>query len=200
MKDIKIINIWKPDEARFSFFRAPITNKVPNRVMNLYEAGTYIASPQAKEATEQVRRADTPNQARRVKNQQLDYVTFGGVFSRCEDKGLLAESGVICLDFDHLGDIEQVSRTKLLLLEDPYFETLLLFTSPSGDGVKWVTYIDLVRCDYRTWYRALSNYLKQTYGLTADPTGVNISRACYLPHDPEVYVNPSVLTKFKTQS
>ena len=85
------------------------------------------------------------------------------------------------------------------MLADPYFETELLFTSPSGVGVKWVTHIDLARCDFRTWYRAISNYLKQTYGLTADSSGVNISRACYLPHDPEVFVNPILLSNSQTK-
>ena len=194
MEDINKTKNWKPDEARFSFFRAPITNKVPSRTMGLREAGTYIASLQAKESTEQVRRAETSQHARRVKNRLLDYVTFGGVFSRCEDSGLLAASELVCIDFDHLGDMDQLCRTKSILLADPYFETELLFTSPSGDGVKWVTHIDLARCDFRTWYRAISNYLKQTYGLTADSSGVNISRACYLPHDPEVFVNPILLS------
>lgn len=199
MEDINKTKNWKPDEARFSFFRAPITNKVPSRTMGLREAGTYIASLQAKEATEQVRQAETPQHARRVKNRLLDYVTFGGVFSRCEDSGLLAASGLVCIDFDHLGDIGQICHTKSILLADPYFETELLFTSPSGDGVKWVTHIDLARCDFRTWYRAISNYLKQTYGLKADSSGVNISRACYLPHDPEVFVNPVLLSNFQTK-
>ena len=95
MEDINKTKNWKPDEARFSFFRAPITNKVPSRTMGLREAGTYIASLQAKEATEQVRRAETSQHARRVKNRLLDYVTFGGVFSRCEDSGLLAASELV---------------------------------------------------------------------------------------------------------
>ena len=46
----------------------------------------------------------------------------------------------MCLDFDHIGNPE---KFKELLLQHDYFDTELLFTSPSGDGVKWIIPIEL---------------------------------------------------------
>jgi hypothetical protein len=93
----------------------------------------------------------------------------------------------MCLDFDHLPNIAEI---KQLLLKDVYFETQLLFTSPSGDGLKWVIPIDINKANHRIYFIAVSNYLEQTYSLKPDASGKDISRACFLPHDPEAYINP----------
>ncbi|MDI3505843.1 MAG: hypothetical protein PWQ81_1065, partial [Bacteroidota bacterium] len=48
-------------------------------------------------------------------------------------------SGLLCLDFDHLNNVQILFEQ---LLNDDYFETQLLFRSPSGDGLKWVISVD----------------------------------------------------------
>jgi hypothetical protein len=73
----------------------------------------------------------------------------------------------------------------------------MAFRSPSGDGLKWFIKIDLTRCDHRQWFDAVRNYLMSMYGLSdkqADPSVRNESRACFLCYDPQVYVNPALLT------
>jgi hypothetical protein len=88
----------------------------------------------------------------------------------------------MCLDFDHLSNSAEI---KQILLKDPYFETEMLFVSPSGDGLKWVIPIDTDRAPHRDYFMAVSNYLEKIYNLKPDPSGKDISRACFLPHDPE---------------
>ena len=64
---------------------------------------------------------------------------------------------------------------------------LLMFVSPSGDGLKVIYGIDLSKGGHRKWFKAIRHYLRETYNLEADPSGINESRTCFLPHDPECY-------------
>lgn len=148
-----------------------------------------MTGTEAREQTKHLRTLEDRKEARGYKQANFDYVTFSGVFNYGRDKGLIKHSGLICLDFDHLSD---VAATKELLIADSYFPPQLLFTSPSGDGIKDVVGIDVERCDHRTWYKAIRNYMKCTYNLEVDQSCINVSRACYLPHDIEVYVSPDV--------
>ena len=69
-------------------------------------------------------------------------------------------------------------------------ETELLFRSPSGNGIKWI--IPVVNNnghDHEYYFRAVSNYLK-SFGITVDKSGKDVSRACFLPHDPNAFINP----------
>ena len=90
------------------------------------------------------------------------------------------------IDFDHLPNLNEVKKQ---LLEDEYFETELLFTSPSGDGLKWVIKIDLSKATHQEYFKAVSNYLQQKYKLEVDQSGKDISRACFLSHDPDAILH-----------
>lgn len=46
----------------------------------------------------------------------------------------------MCLDFDH---VENIMELKQKLLNYEYFDTELLFVSPSGNGLKWIIPVDL---------------------------------------------------------
>ena len=127
---------------------------------------------------------------------------------------MLQHSSLLCLDFDHvdtwcaarspLADtlghpdpeaIRGVYGLRYAQLNDDYFDTQLLFRSPSGDGLKWVVEIDLTQGTHAQYFEALSHYLQATYGVSVDPSGRNLSRACYLPHDPDAVINPKYLNE-----
>lgn len=161
--------------------------------MTIREAYEYITlDPKALEATQQLRKIVDEKKRREFKAQNFDFACFSGTFSYRKDDCLVEHSGLLCVDFDHLPHLEMWQIRKKLIA-DPYFTTELLFTSPSGDGMKWVVDIDLAKCDHRTWFRAISNYVRATYQLEADPQCVNVSRACFLPNDGSCYVNPNIL-------
>ena len=192
--------VWNAAEAKMSFFRRPITNKRPEaEPMTLAEVYDYVHGLKVMPETVFLRSLETHNEARAYKGNNFDYVTPSGVFSYCADQNLVEHSQLLCMDLDDLG-----SRTEELfaaLLADPMFETLLLFRSPSGNGLKWFIHIDLERCDHRTWFRAVRNYLMTTYRLSekqVDGQCANPSRACFLGHDPEAYLNPELIKKTKT--
>ena len=134
-------------------------------------------------------------EVRDYKAAHFDYACFSGTFRTRDDEGLIQHSGLICLDFDHVGTYLQTRSLREKLLTDRYFTTRMMFTSPSGDGFKWVVGIDLAKCDHRTWFQALSNYVRITYGLETDAKCINVSRACFLPYDANCYVHPEISNK-----
>lgn len=171
----------------FSFFRAPVHNTVPNAAFSILDAYCYISEPTAKERTEQLRAMASHDEARRFKAQHFDYCTFSGLFCSRSSSQLIQHSGLICVDFDH---VENVPALKQQLLEHEYFDTVLMFTSPSGNGVKWIVEANLQGWDHSRFFKSMANCLKATGLPSADSSGSDVARACFLPYDPEAYIHP----------
>ena len=177
-------------EVLFSFFNRPIRNTFPARSVTFQDVYEYITGDAAKERTLALRSLTDKDQADDYKAANFDYVTFGGTFTKRANADLLVPSGHICLDLDDVPNIRVIFEQLLL---DDEFETALLFTSPSGTGLKWVVPIGTENFKYEDVFTAISRYLKATYGLIADKKCKDISRACFLPYDPDAYVNPQLL-------
>lgn len=188
---------WNAAEAKMSFFRRPITNKRPEaEPLTLAQVYEYVSGLTAMPETVHLRNLQNRDEARLYKQNNFSYVTPSGVFSYCADQNLVEHSQVLCMDLDDVGS--RIEELFTALLADPMFETLLLFRSPSGQGLKWFVHIDLARCDHRTWFRAVRNYLMATYRLSekqVDGQCANPSRACFLGHDPEAYLNQKLIVK-----
>ena len=176
--------------ALFSFFKAPVRNTIPHKSICLLDAYNYIVGEYAKKRTEKLRSIKDPKQARQYKATNFDYCTFSGVFQTRNDKALVNHSGLLCIDFDHLQNVDLLRNQ---LLQDEYFETQLLFLSPSGDGLKWIISIDTKQTTHSNYFAAVANYILKTYKVEVDKSGRDISRACFLPHDPKAFINPSNL-------
>ena len=182
-------------EAFFSFFKAPVQNIIPHKSISLLDAYNYIVGDYAKQRTEKLRGIKDQKQARQFKASTFDYCTFSGMFQTRNDKALISHSGLLCIDFDHLQSVDLLRNQ---LLQDEYFETQLLFVSPSGDGIKWIISIsppvgDLGGFSHSNYFAAVANYILQTYGVEVDKSGRDISRACFLPHDQQAFINPIYL-------
>ena len=76
------------------------------------------------------------------------------------------------------------------LLNDEYFDTEILFTSPSGDGLKWIVSIDITEHGHKDWFTSIKNYIQEAHQLDVDSAGKDVSRACFLPHDANIYLHP----------
>ena len=160
-------------KIEMSLFRAPITNKLPLRTVSLTEVAQMVKNPWLEPQTVALRLIQDEAEARRYKGWNFPYITPAGVFSYCADASMVKPSGVLCMDLDHLDDV---------------------------DGLKWFLRVDLARCSHRQWFDAVRNYLMSMYGLgpkQADPSVRNESRACFLCYDPEVYVATSLLSNDK---
>ncbi len=179
-------------EALFSFFLAPVSNTKPHKAVSLLDAYNYIVGDYAKDRTEKLRAFSDAKTARTFKAANFDYCTFSGTFNSRSDKALIQHSGLLCVDFDHLKDIQTLFDR---LLKDEYFDTQLLFRSPSGDGLKWIIPIDTSQTTHGNYFAAVANYILQTYGVAVDKSGRDISRACFLPHDPQAFINHLIQSK-----
>ena len=177
-------------EVCFSFFKSPIKNTVPHKTATLLQIYNAITGDFYKERTDKLRSIIDPKQARQFKANNFDYCTFSGTFSSRNDKNLLQHSGLMTVDFDHLPNLEEVRQA---LLADDYFDTQLLFVSPSGDGLKWIIPIDTSQTPHADYFTAVSNYILQTYSIEVDKSGRDVSRACFLPHDPNAFIHPNNL-------
>jgi hypothetical protein len=179
----------------FSFFKAPIKNTVPHKTATLLQIYNAITGDFYKERTDKLRSITDPKQVRQFKANNFDYCTFSGIFTSRNDKKIVQHSGLMAVDFDHLPSLEEVRQA---LLVDEYFDTQLLFVSPSGDGLKWIIPIDTSATPHGEYFASVANYILQTYSIEVDKSGRDISRACFLPHDPNAFINPLILENHDT--
>jgi hypothetical protein len=168
-----------------SLFSKPANTVKPVDKVSLVDLYKLITSDKYKEPTEELRGFLNPNVKREYKGKSFDFFTGSGIFPYRADDALKYHSGYIVIDLDHIeGDLKE---TMTKLITDDYLYVLLMFVSPSGDGLKVFYGIDLSQGGHRKWFKAIRNYLHETYGLEADPSGINQSRTCFLPYDPECY-------------
>lgn len=171
----------------FSFFRHPIRNTEPCRAADIVDMYRYVTSPYAKARTETLRAIAAHREAKAYKAEHFDYCTFSGLFRKRSDKELILHSGLMCIDFD---DVKDISTLKQRLIHHEYFDTELLFVSPSGNGLKWIIPVDLRGCGHSRYFKAVARCIEATTGVSPDPSGSDVSRSCFLPYDPDAYINP----------
>lgn len=117
---------------------------------------------------------------------KLPYVTPDGVWSnRSTDKSssrLITPSGLIQVDIDGL-NADALEKTRQIMVADRH--TLILFTSPSGAGlksfVKCENFSSLVRGSLIEYYRQL--------GIVLDESTLHDKAACFVCHDKNAYLN-----------
>ncbi len=144
-----------------------------------------------------------PNQRYKIKCTQLNFVTFSGIFIQRRAVNLVRHSNLLCFDYDHLGNIEQLRHIRQQLIADSALDVQLLFRSPSGDGLKVVVRRDIyhegmslqqILSNHASEYQRISHYIWQRHRLLADKT-IDVARACFLCNDPEAYIKlPSVVS------
>ena len=135
-----------------------------------------IKEGKSKEKVDKVREGD------KQLKKTLPVTLFSGVFSGRRDEQIQGHSGLIVLDFDHI----DVNDYKALLGTDDYIRAC--WTSPSRDGLKALVLITNPE-RHRDHFRALQAYFDRTYGLEVDPSGINVSRACFESYDPDLISN-----------
>ncbi len=191
MKAYNIYNVWGDAEDEylhaFSFFRKPIKNTEPLRCIRIPDVYRYIVGPYAKKQTQELRNIADAKMARKYKAENFDFCTFSGIFRNRSHDALLLHSELLCIDFDHVKDLVSLKEK---LLNDEYFNTEMIFQSPSGDGLKWIIEIHRKGWEHENFYRAVYNYLLANGYPEPDKSGKDVARSCFLPYDPNIYINP----------
>jgi len=115
---------------------------------------------------------------------KLHAILFGGVAVNRNDNDIQEASGLMITDYDHLPE-EDYQPIWDWLKNDKH--TVMLFRSPSGDGIKAVVSIPKSsKDDYRKRFKAYGEYVNNPY---FDTKNSNISRLCFVSYDPDLYVN-----------
>ena len=121
---------------------------------------------------------------------------FGGVFNGgFKASNMVQPSHIFALDFDKIGTGAALEDARNKLMHDALVQPLLLFVSPSGDGLKMVFALPFDTPQaWRKRLAAVWYYMEKTHGLIADAACKDVNRGCYLPHDANVYFNPQART------
>jgi hypothetical protein len=184
LKSSDILKIILSNKAmnnpQFSFFKGGITQTKLSQNIDIEAVNKILVSDVYKNQVQKIRLEKDVKAQRKLK-EKLHYVTFSGVFSERKEANLITESGLICLDFDKIEDLEKVKKE---LAKDKFCH--LHFVSPSGNGLKLIIKIS----EFKNAWLQLADYFKVKYGLEADKSGKDICRACFLSWDIEAVYNP----------
>ena len=140
-----------------------------------------IKTGASKKQIEIIRATSDPAQ-KNIEKGRLPSICFSGQFKRRAIAGLVKHSGYVCVDFDHLGD--RLESFKERLKSDKY--VLIVFISPSGDGLKIIIKIPANKETHIGSCRAIADY----YQDESLDNFEDVSRVCYESYDPDIYYNP----------
>ena len=194
--------MMQPTEIIFSIFPKGYRNQRgvavlaarPQQTQTIRWVGEYIKSERARWATETLRSmigSSTKEELSDFKKLNFELATFAGVFTYRNARSLLTRSSLMVLDIDDLASTDEARRVQQQLVGDFAVETALCFVSPKGMGVKWVVRLPewAQGCDHKTAFQMLKQHVGFEYGIAVDQSGSDICRACFLPYDPECYIN-----------
>lgn len=181
---------YTTEPAEISLFKG-FSDKEPRNIQveKLVDA---IRSGKWKNQIDRLRQLKQSDQAAYSKEKlSLPFFTMTGTFSERNKGGFRKPSGYIILDIDGLS-VEQLSEIKQTIESDHH--TAICFTSPSGTGLK-VAFRTAINndADCKVAFSAISEYFKTAFQIVLDPTGKDISRACFVSYDPAIYYNPDAV-------
>ena len=165
-------------------------------ISNIYQ---YITSESAKHATKQLRKMELQGATREelsdYKKLYFKIVTFSGTFSYRNSKSIISRSPYLVIDIDDLASENEARQLAQRFISDPYVETELCFVSPKGRGVKWIITLPewWQPLPFKQQFEAARMHVIFHYGVPVDVSGSDVCRACFLPYDPQCYINPKHL-------
>jgi Protein of unknown function (DUF3987)/VirE N-terminal domain len=165
----------------FKNFTIPVEKK------SLLLIGKDIISDKYKTEVEEIRnliaqgnKAEADN-----KKKQLFAFTPSAVFSEKRQMPFLEMySGFVHLDFDKLTP-EQLQTAFAIICKISY--TSLCFISPSGNGLKVFVEVSTGLEHHDIAYLQVQKHYEDATGLKADPSCKDVTRLCFMSHDPNAY-------------
>lgn len=168
----------------FSSVQSPHPKKEPLSLRSFLDS---IQKGRWAEKVSLVREAnkDSKADADRVKK-QLPLVKPSGLFSGSAERNLIQLNGLLCLDYDDVG--EELPNLREKLSSDPY--VLVHFLSPSGTGVKvFVPVAATTPYEHKQcWHAAFRHFSKKPGGQQIDKAPKNISANCFVSYDPDLWI------------
>lgn len=145
-----------------------------DKIIKRIKAGT------SKELVEAVR------QGNGNEKKKLPCILFAGKFNERNSNSLQQHSGLMVLDFDKYPNQQTMLEHLETLKQNPHF--VLLFISPSGNGIKGVIRVndDLTK---ETHPKVFKEFHKQFNYDYFDIVNSNVDRVCFESYDPNIFVN-----------
>lgn len=162
-------------------------------ITSLSQACDEIKSDVHKDDIEKVRHlkrlpdSNLSNSPYKVAKENLPAHIFGGVFEGgTKSENLKKHAGLAVIDIDHVTNPAEIVA-KLAAIAS----VVAAWISPSGDGAKGI--VAIKRCstaqEYTQEYQRLIRYFELEHELSLDGACKDISRKCFISHDPEIYTN-----------
>ncbi len=170
---------------QFSVFKDLLKSKDTPYLVDLTKIVNRIKLGKSKELIERIR-TEQDKELRDKLKQQLPCILFAGEFTERRGNALVKASGLMCLDFDKYESPEAMLRHRELLEQNPHF--VLVFTSPSGQGLKGVIRINqnVTKETFPKIFKAFKKEFDFDYW---DGSSCNIDRVCFESYDPDIFVN-----------
>ena len=167
----------------FKNFTVPVENK------SLIVISKDIASGKYKTEVEEIQFliAQGNEEEAKAKKQKLLAFTPSATFREQRILPNMEQySGFIHLDFDKLTP-EQLIEAFKIICSIPY--TFLCFRSPSGNGLKVFVEVNTSAEQHDIAYKQVQQFYEEKLGIASDPKCKDITRLCFMSHDPALYKN-----------
>ena len=156
-----------------------ITDSKTPHLIEIDKVFERIKTGKSQELIEKIRSIQEKKERDKIKT-QLPSICFSGEFTKRANDSCVKHSGYVCIDFDH---VENIQELKTSLEWDKY--TFAFFTSPSGDGLKVIVKIP----DNISTHKASCRALKQYFNNPFLDNFEDIARVCYESYDPYIFLN-----------
>jgi hypothetical protein len=155
------------------------TKDVPYHVA-LEKVIDRIKNGTSKALIESIRNGNKENKTK------LPCILFAGTFTERNSNSLKQHSGLMIIDFDKYPNNKIMMQHLDLLKQNKHF--VLLFISPSGDGIKGVVKVpnDLTKQTHPKFFKEFQNIFQYDY---FDMQNSNVDRVCFESFDPNIYIN-----------
>jgi hypothetical protein len=167
----------------FKNFNEPLANKQLDDTLKAIGSGVW------KKQIEKLRECLTQgNQVgfERLKK-SLPAFTPSGLFADGRKLEYLKKySGFIILDLDKLDQTTLISSKETVIKSQLCYAC---FISPSGNGLKILIKVSSTSEQHKETYIQLQNHFEKLLNIKIDKSGKDITRLCFVSHDPEIYIN-----------
>lgn len=167
-----------------SVFKDLFQSKEVPFIVPLQKVVERIRVGKSKEIVEKIRKSQSKELRNELKK-TLPSILFAGEFSQRNSNALVKHSGLMVVDFDQYENSDVMQAHLEQLRQNPHF--VLLFISPSGNGIKGV--VRVPECDKLThpkYFKAFADKFNYDY---FDRSNSNVDRVCFESYDPNIYVN-----------
>lgn len=176
IKNISIFENYAKVDAPFDTSIESVLSRIKSGDKGLKETIEKIRQLKGKEYKEE--------------KKKLPIACFNGLFSYRSKDGFREGSQYYILDFD---GIDNPQKRRQEVESKPFVYSC--FTSINGKDFKTIVRVPKIKSDYE--YKLYFDLLSQEFP-EIDPSGKDISRACFFSYDPNIYINPAA-TVFKEQ-